>query len=219
MPNRGEPVKRPYHSPVRRERMRATRRAVVEAAGRLFAEQGFGPTSVDAIARAAGVSRATVFSSAGGKAELLRAAYELAVRGDDEPTPLGARPQAREILAERDPYRLFERYAEVIVGIGARFGPLHETLRGAAQTDPELGAFFHGIGDERHGGGGRVVRAAAALGPLRDGLDVESATDVLWVLTDPGLHVALVGRRGWPESRFVQWLKQAMVSQLLPSRS
>ncbi len=211
-----EPVKRPYRSALRQERSRATRNEIVEAASRLFAEQGFGPTSIDAIAAAAGVGRATVFTSAGGKADLLRAAYELAVRGDDDPVPLGAREDARAILAEPDPHRLLGRYAEVIVGIGRRFGPLHETLRGAAQTDAELRAFFTGIGDERHRGGGRVVRAAAALGPLRAGLTVATATDLLWVLTDPGLHVQLVGRRRWSERRFGGWLADAMTGQLLP---
>jgi AcrR family transcriptional regulator len=46
-----------------RERKKlATRRAIHEAGMRLFAERGFTATTVDAIAEAAGVSRATVFS-------------------------------------------------------------------------------------------------------------------------------------------------------------
>jgi len=54
-----------YESPLRRAQARSTRLLVLEAARRLFAERGYVATSVDEIARAAGVGRATVFASVG----------------------------------------------------------------------------------------------------------------------------------------------------------
>ncbi len=47
-------------------------RVVVEAARRCFAEKGFGGADMDDIARAAGISRATVYRYAGGRRALLR---------------------------------------------------------------------------------------------------------------------------------------------------
>src|SRR5260221_7439130 len=92
MANRGRRVKRSYDSPLRRDKAEATRLAIAAAAGRLFAERGYAATSIEEIAAAAAVGRATVFSSVGGKAELLKAAYPLAVRGPaNANTPL--RPQ------------------------------------------------------------------------------------------------------------------------------
>src|SRR4051812_11217164 len=79
------PVKRPYSSTLRAAQARATRRAIVDAAARLFIELGYGATTVDAIAEAAGVSRKTVFTSVGGKADALKLAIDWAVTGDDEP--------------------------------------------------------------------------------------------------------------------------------------
>ena len=64
-------VKKSYESPLRAAQAQATRRAIVAAAARLFVERGYGPTSIDAIAEAAGVSRKTVFTSVGGKAAAL----------------------------------------------------------------------------------------------------------------------------------------------------
>ena len=86
------PVKRKtYRSPLRDSQAEETRLRVVTAAARLFIERGYGATSIDAIAEAAGVGRATVFTSVGGKAALLRLAYDIAIVGDDEPVPLPQR--------------------------------------------------------------------------------------------------------------------------------
>ena len=54
---------RPYRSAVRTRAARRTRLAVIEAARELFVSQGYGPTTVDAVAARAGVGRATVFIS------------------------------------------------------------------------------------------------------------------------------------------------------------
>ena len=57
-----------------------TRRAIVSAAARLFVAQGFGRTTIEAIAAEAGVGRNTVFS-VGGKLDLLKLALDWAVVG------------------------------------------------------------------------------------------------------------------------------------------
>src|SRR3954451_14300142 len=77
-----ESVKRRYSSPLRARQAEQTRRGIVAAAGPLFVEVGYGRTSVDAVAEAAGVSRKTVFSAVGGKVELLKLAIDWAVVGD-----------------------------------------------------------------------------------------------------------------------------------------
>src|SRR5947207_10184876 len=94
------PVKKPYKSTLREAQAKATRRAIVDAAARLFVERGYGATTVDAIAAAAGVSRKTVFTSVGGKLDALKLARDWAIVGDDEQIPLMARPQVKQAQAE-----------------------------------------------------------------------------------------------------------------------
>src|SRR3974390_1527546 len=101
-----QPVKKPYTSELRAAQARATRRAVVDAAARLFTERGYGATTVDAIAQAAGVSRKTVFASVGGKAQALKLAVDWAIMGDDEPVPVLERPHVRAGMAEPDARRM-----------------------------------------------------------------------------------------------------------------
>ncbi len=66
--------------------------------------------------------------------------------------------------------------------------------------------------------GARItVDALASLGPLRHGLDLDAATDLLWMLKDPALWTALVTDCGWPADRYQAWLAAAMQDSLLPA--
>jgi AcrR family transcriptional regulator len=216
MTNKSERVKRPYDSRLRREKAEATRLAIAAAAGRLFAERGYAATSIEEIAAAAGVGRATVFSSVGGKLELLKAAYQLAVRGPaNANTPLGRQSRSRRISAEADAHKLLAGYAGVMVEVGRRLAPLYEAVRAAAHADPEARELWHVITEERRTAATGLVRRLAQRDALRDGLDHQSASDILWVLNDPGLYQLLVTQRRWTQRRFRTWLTTTMQTQLL----
>lgn len=208
-------VKREYRSPLRKAAARATRAAIVSAATRLFVELGYAATSVDAIAEAAGVSRATIFATFGGKAALLKAAYDVALVGDDEPIPLADRPRSKEVQAEPNADRLLEGYAAIATEICARLAPIYEAVRGGASADPEAREVWEKIQTERRIGGTNVVKLITARRALRKDLDREAAGDLVWVLNDPGLYFMLVHRRRWSPGRFRSWLAEALKTQLL----
>ena len=65
--NQSADVKRSYESPLRKAQAAATRGAIIDAASALFIERGYVATSIEAVAEAAGVSRATVFTSGRGQ--------------------------------------------------------------------------------------------------------------------------------------------------------
>ena len=212
-------VKREYRSPLREASARATRAAIIDAATRLFVEQGYAATSVEAIAIAAGVSRATVFTTFAGKAALLKAAYDVALVGDDEPIPLPDRPRSKAVQAEPDPARLLEGYAEILVEISGRLAPIYEAVRGGASADPEARQVWEKIQAERRIGGTNVVKLIAARRALRKDLDRDAAGDLVWVLNDPGLYFMLVHRRRWSAARFQAWLAETLKAQLLGGRA
>src|ERR1700754_3432351 len=96
-------TKRAYNSPRRAEQAAATREAILDAAQRLFEEQGYATTSMAAIAKEAGVALKTVYLAFETKSGLLRALWHLRLRGDEDDVPIGERPWYREVLAEPDP--------------------------------------------------------------------------------------------------------------------
>ena len=208
-------VKRSYRSPLRVAQARATRGKILAAATELFVGAGYGATSIDAIADAAGVSRATVFKVFGDKPKLLKAAYDVALVGDDEPVALPDRADSKAIRAEPDPGRYLERYAALITELGGRVSGIYEAVRGASGTDPEVRPVWEKILAERRVGAEHVVADTASKGPLRPGLDPVAAADVVWILIDPGLHHLLVDRRGWSDESFRNWLAGQLVRELL----
>ena len=213
--NNGTPVKRQYRSPRRTAQADRTRRAIVEAATRLFVDVGYGATSIDAIADMAGVSRATVFTAVGGKPQLLKRAYDVALVGDDAPVSLPDRADSRAIRAEPDPSRYLERYAGLVAELGGRVAAVYEAVRGAASADPEVRPVWDKIQQERRIGAAHVVADTASKGPLRDGIDPEGAADVVWVLNDPGLYHLLVNVRGWSAERYRDWVAASLQRELL----
>jgi AcrR family transcriptional regulator len=216
MTNERGRVKRIYDSRLRLERAEATRRAIAAAAGRLFAERGYAATSIEEIAAAAGVGRATVFTSVGGKPELLKAAYRLAARGPaNASTPLGQQARSRRISAEPDAHKLLAGYAGVMVEVGRRLAPLYEAVRAAAHADPEARELWQLITEERRTAATGIVRRLAERGALLHSLDRPGASDILWVLNDPGLYQLLVTQRRWTQRRFRTWLTASMQAQLL----
>jgi AcrR family transcriptional regulator len=213
--DKGQPVKRVYQSTVRTAQAGTTRSALIAAAARLFAERGYGATSIDDIAAAASVSRATVFTSVGGKAMLLSAALDVAIVGDDDPVALPDRPRSKAIRAESDPRRYLALYAELVTEMGGRLAGVFEALRGAAGADPEARALWEKHLDQRRRGAAHVVADVERKGSLRPGLGKEAAADIVWVLNDPGLFHLLVHLRGWSVTRYQAWLAESLVSQLI----
>lgn len=203
--------------PARRAKAQATRAAVIEAAGWLFVERGYLGTSMQAIADAAGVSRATVFNSVGGKVKLLRAAYDVATVGDDEPIPLPQRPEALAVRAEPEPARAVAGYAAMVTNVSRRLAGIYEAFRSAAGVDPPVRAQWAQIQQERLGGARGFVQLLAAKGPLQKDLDLDRAGDIVWMLIDASLYHRLVIERSWTPDQFAAWLTKSMQAQLLPS--
>src|SRR5689334_960995 len=103
---------RAYQSTLRADQARQTRRRIREAADTLFLDKGYVATSMDDIATAAAVSRQTVFSAFGSKANLLKEAFDVRLAGDDEPKALAERPEVQRILEELDPGALLHKQAD-----------------------------------------------------------------------------------------------------------
>src|SRR5215212_9319859 len=95
--------KRPYDSPRRREQAAATRLEILEAAQRLFEEQGYAATTMAAIAAEAGVALKTVYVAFETKAGVLRALWNLRLRGGSGDVPITEQRRYREVLEEPDP--------------------------------------------------------------------------------------------------------------------
>ncbi|HEY4990505.1 MAG TPA: helix-turn-helix domain-containing protein [Nakamurella sp.] len=208
-------VKRPYTSQLRAEQARVTRRAIVSAAARLFVKDGFGRTTVDAIAAEAGVSRKTVFTAVGGKVEMLKLALDWAVVGDDEPVPLAERAEIHQLAGETDPVAILRGWVDIVTSIAARVAGLSGALTVAAGLDPDARALWERGQAQRLEGARAFIAHLSAHTDLRPGLTLAEAADIAWLHSDPALYNRLVLQRGWSNRRFEAWLHETMTLQLL----
>ncbi|MEO7200932.1 MAG: helix-turn-helix domain-containing protein [Dokdonella sp.] len=214
-----ESVKRTYRSTLRQDQTQVTRHIVVEAAARLFAEDGYAAVSMGAIAEAAGVSRATVFNAVGGKSTLLAEAYAmcfgLAAGMEQRAMPLVERPRSLQVRAQPTAQAYIEDYCALFTSICVHLARIHEALREAACADRQAHAYLERVYSERRRGAATIVADVQARMPLRPGLDSEVAADAVWAMIDPSWYHLLVHRCGWADARFQAWLARALASQLL----
>jgi AcrR family transcriptional regulator len=193
-----------------------TRDALIAAAGELFAERGYGGTTVEAIAARAGVARPTVFTSVpGGKPELLKQARDRALAGDDEPVPVPERPWFRHAMAQTDPKELLRLQAGNYRRILDRAARLERALVVGATQHPELHELHRQARHQRHLGTLMVARRLADLNVLRPGLTDASAADTIYALAAPETYLLLVGDRNWSPDAYEQWLTEQLCRALL----
>lgn len=209
-------VKRTIDSPLRRDQAALTRSRIVGAATELFANRGYVATSIDDIAAQAGVGRATVFKAVGGKAVVLKLAFDMAVAGDDAPVPVYERPEAKRIEAEVDPYKALELFAHGVAQRAARMAPIYWAIVEAAGADAQAKQLLDELDAQRDRAGQLLVAELARKGPLRTGLDRGRAAQILSVFLEPAAYRTLVRHHGWTLTRFSAWLYTTLADQLLP---
>lgn len=210
-----KPPRRTYHSLLREEHAQQTRRQIVDAAATLFTECGYGATSIETIAQAAGVSRKTVFDSVGSKLQLVKLAYDVAIVGDDDARPLGARSEIAALRSEPDAARMLAGYAALVTTINQRIAGVWRALEGAAASDPQARELYETLTEQRRSAMHKPVKQLTALGALRTGLSEREAADLLWLFNDPSLYDKLVRQRGWSITRFQKWLTASLHTNLL----
>jgi AcrR family transcriptional regulator len=207
---------RRYESPLRAQAAGQTRRAVLDAARELFVSQGYVATTVEQIARRAGVSKPTVFASGGSKKAIFKTLHDQAMAGDEEPAAVASRPWYQEALNEPDQRRSLQLHARNATSIALRAADLDQVLRMAAGADEELRQLWQTAEDQRRIGQGFVTDALLRKGPLKPGVGRDEAIDLLWTLTASDIYLRLVRLRGWPLDRFTQWLGDTFCDQILP---
>lgn len=212
-----ENVKRAYHSPLRAEQSRQTRRRILTAARRLFLERGYPATSVEAIATAASVSADTVYAVFGSKRNLLKQLMDTVVGGDDADVKVVDRPEPQSVRREHDQRAQLATFATGIARRIEATRPLDDILRSAAEVDVEVSALRDDIQlRQRRSAMTTVAEWLASNGPLRNGIGVSDAAGMIWTLTSPEVHRLLRDGCGWSQERFARWLEDTLVRTLLP---
>jgi AcrR family transcriptional regulator len=188
-----------------------TRRLIVDAARKLFLERGYTATTMDAIAKEAGVAVSTVYAVYKNKRAILRAIREA----------WHEQTRAREINEEAsrqpDPGRRLGMVARATRRQWETGGDVVAVYQGAAAADREAAAELREALRGRRAALDRVVEGMEEA--LRPDLDAARAAAVLRALCRAEIYRELVEESGWSPDEFEAWLLQTLKEQLLPSAS
>jgi AcrR family transcriptional regulator len=205
-------VKRRYDSSSRQERAHRNQKAVLDAAERRFLADGFGATTIAAVASEAGVSVETIYKTFGNKASLVAAIHERGLAGRG-PVPAPDRSDQMQ-SRERDPHQIIRNWGRLTTEVAPLVCPILLLIRSAAATDPEMARLLARTDHQRLR---RMTHNAHALrGHLRPGITLSAAAEVLWTYSSPDLYDLLVARRHWPLPRYGRFIADSMIAALLP---
>ncbi|MCT9113264.1 TetR/AcrR family transcriptional regulator [Streptomyces mirabilis] len=205
--------RRSYNSEGRREAARRNRAAVLAACRELVFREGYHATTVRAVAEQAGVSAETVYKSFGGKPGMVKALWDITLAGDDEPVPMGDRPQVQEILGTRELGAKFRLYAAYVRGIHERVAALFALL---TQAGPDVGEVLEIAERERLTGVTAFVAHLDESGALDPEADPAHLADAVWALAGPQLYTQLTAGRGWSADTYEKWLADTLTATFVP---
>lgn len=214
---KGQKPRRSYNSPRRQQQAAATRAAILAAAQRLFDSQGYLATTMEAIAAEAGVALKTVYVAFTTKSGLLRALWDLLLKGDQDDAAVADRPWYREVMEEPDPERQLRLNARNSRVVKQRIAGILKVIRSAAELDPDANALWTLIQSDFYANQRAIVESLHAKKALRPGLNPTRAADILWTLNHPDLWLLLVDQRNWTPEQFEQWFADTTCTQLIDS--
>ncbi|HEY1921037.1 MAG TPA: TetR family transcriptional regulator [Streptosporangiaceae bacterium] len=206
--------RRPYRSPARQAQARRTRARILQAATRAFCTHGYAGTTVAAVAAAAGVSVAAVELAFPTKPDLLKAAIDVAIAGDDEQVPVLERPWAATARAAPDATAFLKAVTAVLVPTAVRSDALILTALEAARGDDRLVQLAAHLRAQRAVTAGWIVDGLRQRAPLRPGVNRSEAIDIVWLLMDPAVFDRLTTARHWPPDHFGRFFADSLLRLL-----
>jgi AcrR family transcriptional regulator len=182
-----------------------TRIRIAQAARRLFAVQGYGATSIDAIAKAAGVATRTVYSAFGTKREIL------SLICDRWLAEAGAMEQAQQVLAIEDPVERLRGAAGWLTNLYAAGFDVVLIFEAATDESAETRALLR----SKLAGRNQVMDAIIASIEPELRIPLKQAQAVYRALAAPGVYQELVDESGWSPEEFNHFVADSLERQLL----
>jgi AcrR family transcriptional regulator len=207
--------RRPYRSQLRAEQASQTRLRILESAAELFAQSGYVATTIDAVAARSGVAVDTVYATFGNKKSLLSALIDLRVTGMPEGSDVLAGDAPRALSTMSNQRQMIASFSADIAPRVERVRPIDDIIRSAAAADPEISDLRSRMQENRCTKLRVFIEWVAANGALRDGMDVDEATTIVWTLTSPEVNRMLRDVRGWSYERYAEWLSTTLLRLLL----
>ena len=193
-------------STYRQLQAQATRERIAAAARRLFGTDGYGATSMETIAREAGVATRTVYAAFGTKREILSFICE---RWIEEAS---ARELAGQVLGEPDPIRRLRGAAHWLRVLYSAGFDVVLIFEAATDESPETRALLR----SKLAGRNEVMDAMIASLQGQLAVPLAQAQAMYRALAAAGVYRELVQESGWSPEDFERWVGDTLQRNLMP---
>jgi len=208
-------TKRKYDSSRRKLMALETRKQIADSARVLFFERGYAGTTIESIALASSVSIETVYAIFQNKRNILSHLMDIAVGGDELPIRLIDRPGPQAVFHETDPAQQIKLFSRDITKILFRAAPIFEILRSTAKFDEEIAGLVRNRLKGRMENMKVFVQHIEKNHGLRDGLNTQSASDLVWTITSPEVFLLLTRDQDYSLEQYTNWLESTLSRLLL----
>jgi AcrR family transcriptional regulator len=180
---------------------------MVQAAHRLFVENGYAATSIRQIADEARVGEQTVYRVFDNKATLLREVLLATVSGGD---PASVAREMGDFMADvaaaRTPserIRIVAVWSASVYQRGA--ADLEEVVLAGADADPRVEELSRFMKEQRYRDISALVPAVAGDASPPPGMTFDDIADYIYAVWSSPVYRMLVTDRGWSLEKYVDW--------------
>jgi AcrR family transcriptional regulator len=191
-------------SSYRQQQAAATRIRIADAARQLFAQRGYGATSMEAIAAEAGVGVRTVYSAFGSKREILSLICERWLEQAQ------ARERAAAVMAEPDARRRLRAAADWLVHLYATDFEVVMIFEAATDESPQTRELLR----SKLAGRNEVMDAMIASVDGHLQIPTAEAQAIFRALAAPGVYRELVHESSWTADRLAAWTADTLIRAL-----
>jgi AcrR family transcriptional regulator len=195
---------------LREAQIAQTEERIIAAATELFLENGYVPTTLEAVAKRAEVGARTVYVRFGTKAALFKRVVDVAIVGDTQPAGVLDRDWAQAWMTAPTAAERIAASAAIGRQIMQRTGALFAVAQQAAAVEPLIAGFWQQGREQSRQAQAVFWTKMADDGLLDPAIDLEWLIDTASLLTAAETYLLITRMTSWDLDAYQAWLRATL---------
>ena len=201
---------------LREAQIAQTEERIIAAATGLFLENGYVPTTLQAVAKRAEVAARTVYVRFGTKAALFKRVVDVAIVGDTQPVGVLGRHRAQAGMTAATAAERIAATAAIGRQIMQRTGALFAVAQQAAAVEPLIAEFWQQGREQSRQAQAMFWTRMADDGLLDPAIDLDWLIDTAALLAAAETYLLITRMTSWDLDTYQNWLAATFIRLSAP---